>query len=204
VNVQFSASDGALAASELVPISVVDATTNAAPVLVDPADRALYVGQLVQFQLQASDADGDALTFSSPDLPAGATLSAGGAFSWRPAAPATVTVTLQASDCTGLSAMQSVQITAAPQPQPHLTALSATTGWIGDSVTLTGTALAGNAVTVSFAGKRAQIVSLSDTSIQVIVPRVKKKLRKAGAQPVTLTRDGVGADDVLAFDYVRP
>ncbi len=202
--VQFTASDGALSASESVPISVSDANTNAAPVLSDPADRNTYVGQLVQFQLQATDADGDAITFSASGLPSGATLSAGGSFSWTPSAAQTANVSVQALDCTGLSSAQSVQITASVQPQPHLTALSKTTGWYGETITLTGTALSGNQIRVSFRSRNATILALSDTSITLVVPKIKKKYRKAGAQAVTFSRDGVGADNTLSFDFVRP
>ncbi len=202
--VRFTASDGALSANESVPISVSDLNTNAAPVLSDPADRSTYVGQLVQFQLQATDADGDTITFSSSNLPSGATLSAGGSFSWIPSSPQTANVSVQATDCTGLSAAQSVQVTASAQPQPHLTSLSKTTGWYGEVITLSGTALSGNQVRVIFRSKDATISALSDTSITLIVPKIKKKYRKAGMQPVTLVRDGVSADNVLSFDYVKP
>ncbi|HEU4429126.1 MAG TPA: putative Ig domain-containing protein, partial [Myxococcota bacterium] len=204
VNVQFTASDGALSANETVPISVVDANTSTPPALADPADRSVYLGQLVQFQLQASDADGDTISFSSSNLPAGATLSASGAFSWTPTTAQTADISVQATDCTGLSSSQSVQIDASPQPQPHLTALSQTTGWFGDTITLTGTALSGDSVIVRFRSKSATILSLSDTQISLIVPKIKKKYRKRGFQPVTLTRDGVSADNTLSFDYVKP
>jgi len=204
VNVQFTASDGTLGANETVPISVVDANTNAPPALADPADRNVYLGQLVQFQLQASDADGDTISFSSSNLPAGATLSASGAFSWIPTTAQNADITVQATDCTGLSSAQSVQISASAQPQPHLTALSQTTGWYGDTITLTGTALSGNAVTVRFRSRSATILSLSDTSITLVVPKIKKKYRRAGYQPVTLIRDGVSADNALSFDFVKP
>ena len=204
VNVQVTASDGALSANETVPISVVDANTNAPPALSDPANRSVYLGQLVQFQLQASDADGDTISFSSSNLPAGATLSPSGAFSWTPSSAQTADITLQATDCTGLSSTQSVQITASPQPQPHLGSLSPTTGWYGQTITLTGTALSGNSVRVLFRSKDATILSLSDTQITLIVPKIKKKHRRAGFQPVTLIRDGVSADNALSFDYVKP
>jgi hypothetical protein len=204
VNVQFTASDGSLSANETVPISVVDANTSTPPALSDPADRSVYLGQLVQFQLQASDADGDTITYSATNLPAGATLSAGGGFSWTPTTAQTADITVQATDCTGLSSTQSVQIQASPQPQPHLISLSKTTGWFGETITLTGTALSGNSVRVLFRAKEATILSLSDTQISLIVPKIKKKHRRAGFQPVTLIRDGVSADNALSFDYVKP
>ncbi|HEY8122741.1 MAG TPA: M12 family metallo-peptidase [Myxococcota bacterium] len=202
--VQFTASDGTLSASESVPIFVDDANTNAAPSLTDPADRDVFVGRLVQFQLQASDADGDSLTFSASGLPAGAMLSATGGFSWTPNAAETANVTFAATDCTGLATSQSAQLSATVQPQPHLTSLSKTTGWVGEVITLSGSALSGNQVRVNFRSKAAVLQSVSDTSITFVVPNLKKKFKKAGAQPVTFLRDGVSADNALSFDYVKP
>jgi hypothetical protein len=203
-NVRFTVSDGFLDASETVPIAVDDANTNSAPTLADPADRSVYVGRLVQFQLQASDVDGDTLTYSAANLPAGAALSSSGGFSWTPGAETSATVSFTATDCTGLSATQSVRLDATLQPAPHLVALSQTTGWMGDTVTLSGSALSGDVVRVRFANRDAVILSLSDGEVTVSVPKVKKKRRRAGAQPVTLVRDGVSADNALAFDYVKP
>jgi hypothetical protein len=203
-SIQFSASDGTLAASESVPISVADVNTGAAPVLSDPADRTVFTGRLMQLQLQASDADGDSITFAASNLPSGAALSAGGAFSWTPSAPQTANVTFQATDCTGRSATQSVQIDVTALPAPHLAALSESVGNVGDVVTLTGSALQGKKVKVRFAGKKATLLSVSDTSITLRVPKAKKKLQAMGAQPVTLIRDKVSADNVLSFDFVNP
>jgi hypothetical protein len=90
------------------------------------------------------------------------------------------------------------------QPAPHLIALSQNTGWHGQTITLTGTALSGNSVRVLFRSQAAAIVALSDTQITLIVPKIAKKYRKKGFQPVTLVRDGVSADNALSFDYVRP
>ncbi len=204
--VQFTASDGLLGANESVPITVNDVQTNAAPVLLDPADRSLYAGQSLYFQLQASDADGDSITFSSNNLPAGASLSQSGAFAWTPSAgqAGTTNVAFVATDCTGRSATQSAQLAASIQPAPHLTSLSKTIGWTGEVLTLSGTALAGNQVRVVFVNRDAAILSVADDSVTVLVPNVKKKYRKRGAQPVFLIRDGVQSDNTLSFDYVKP
>ncbi len=117
--VQFRATDtGGLSANETVPISVSDVQTNAAPIFIDPADRAGRVGQVVQVQLQATDDDGDQLLFTSSSLPAGATLSATGTFSWTPSASqqGPVTIPFRVQDCTGLAATQDVQIDVAAAP----------------------------------------------------------------------------------------
>ncbi len=204
--VQFTASDGLLGANESVPITVIDVQTNAAPTLLDPADRSLYAGQSLQFQLQASDADGDSIAFSSNNLPAGASLSPGGAFSWTPSAAAagTTNVTFVATDCTGRAASQSAQFGVSIQPAPHLTSLSKTAGWYGEVLTLSGVALSGNQLRVVFVNRDAAILSVADDSVSVLVPKVKKKYRKRGAQPVFLIRDGVQSDNTLSFDYVKP
>ena len=133
-------------------------------------------------------------------------MSPSGAFAWTPSAGQAVTenVAFVATDCTGRSAWQSVQLAVSIQPTPHLTSLSRTVGWHGEVITLAGTALSGNQVRVVFQDRDATISGVSDTSITVIVPKVKKRYRKAGAQPVFLIRDGVQSDNTLAFDYVKP
>lgn len=118
---QFRAVDpGGLTATETVPISVTDVPTNAPPLLLDPANRAAQVGQLVQVQLQATDDDGDSVTFSAASLPAGATLSPMGLFGWTPSASqlGSTTVAFQVQDCTGLTASQDVRIDVSAQTAP--------------------------------------------------------------------------------------
>jgi CSLREA domain-containing protein len=58
------------------------------PPVLDPiGDKSVQAGQTLAFTATATDSDlGDILTFASPDLPPGATLSPAGAFSWTPTA----------------------------------------------------------------------------------------------------------------------
>jgi internalin A len=56
---------------------------NTAPVLQDPGDWTGEEGEEVSFNLYATDADGDPLTFSANDMPAGASLTQSGAFYWE-------------------------------------------------------------------------------------------------------------------------
>lgn len=59
--------------------------TNRAPDLIDPPDTTVDENQYLTFTLQASDPDDDSITFSSPDLPSGATLDqVTGVFEWTP------------------------------------------------------------------------------------------------------------------------
>ena len=104
-SVTISVSDGALSASETFTITV--GNVNRPPVL-SPSpigNRTLSVGQTLMIAITASDADGDALTFSSANLPTGATLTPSGpgaaTFSWTPAATQTgsfANVTITVSD----------------------------------------------------------------------------------------------------------
>lgn len=107
-----SASDGSLKGS--VPVRVTVRNVNRAPTLVNPGDRTLKEGEILEFLLNAVDPDGDPLTFTAISLPSGSVLVPGtGLFSWQPTfdqagsyGPITVTV----SDGK-LSATQSFRIT---------------------------------------------------------------------------------------------
>ena len=56
---------------------------NSPPVLAAIGNKTASEGQKLSFTLSATDPDGDAITYSAKNLPAGATLS-GNAFSWTP------------------------------------------------------------------------------------------------------------------------
>ena len=59
--------------------------TNRGPDLVDQADTTIAENEYLTFILEATDPDEDSITFSSPDLPSGATLDAvTGVFEWTP------------------------------------------------------------------------------------------------------------------------
>ncbi len=77
----------------------------------------------LEIQLEASDPDGDAITWSALPLPIGASLSAGGLFQWKPPLDTVgcgsfedVSVTLYAIDPDGNSASESVVISVLDTP----------------------------------------------------------------------------------------
>jgi hypothetical protein len=102
--------------------------TNNYPVLNSIGNKSVEEEQLLQFTILATDTDtGDTLTYSSPDLPSGATLDANtGEFSWTPTAldvgshNVTFTVTddgtPQGSDFEGIT----ITVTPAGTPAPNL------------------------------------------------------------------------------------
>ncbi len=82
-NVELFVSDGRSVTRQLIEIDV--ANINQAPVLIPLAERSVREGDLLALFVKATDADGDALEFSSPNLPAGATLAPEtGRFLWIP------------------------------------------------------------------------------------------------------------------------
>ena len=79
--VTFIASDGFLTDEESVSITVIN--VNLPPVLAGIGAQSVAEGAVLAFSLSANDPDGDAMTYSASELPAGATLT-GADFSWTP------------------------------------------------------------------------------------------------------------------------
>jgi hypothetical protein len=201
LSIEFLVSDtGGNQASEVVPVSVLDVPTGAAPLLNDPADRTVSAGQLVSIQLSASDPDGDTITYTASGLPAGANLSGSGLFTWTPdnGDAGDNVVVFHATDCTNASSSQSVTITVNPVLPPHLTSLSPDTGPAYSELTISGTNFAGSSVSVSFGSKLATIVSGDDTTLVVTAPKHGKKVTSVG---VSVTVDGLVSDNALTFTY---
>lgn len=93
-----------------------DATVrvNSAPAPTTVAPQTVEVGSALNFTVGATDVDGDTPIFHSVSLPAGATLSAQGAFSWPSATPVgSYTMTYYASDNDTNSTNVTVNITVA-------------------------------------------------------------------------------------------
>jgi serine protease len=87
---------------------------NSAPILSAVSSQAFMQGAAAQFQVGATDADGDHLFFHGVSVPAGASLSATGVFSWPDAPAGDYTLTYYASDSYADSAVGSVNIRIAP------------------------------------------------------------------------------------------
>jgi PKD repeat protein len=75
-NITFIASDGALADSEVVVITVND--VNRAPILDSIGAKVLEEGQTLEFRVFASDPDGDSIILSAEDAPQNATFTDSG------------------------------------------------------------------------------------------------------------------------------
>ncbi|MGB2696492.1 MAG: tandem-95 repeat protein, partial [Candidatus Zixiibacteriota bacterium] len=103
-NVTFIASDGILADSELVAITVNN--VNRSPVLDSIGSKSVDEAQTLEFRVSASDLDGDALTLLAEDVPTNATFvdssNGAGSFTFNPTydQAGVYNVTLIASDGT--------------------------------------------------------------------------------------------------------
>lgn len=83
-NVTFVASDGALADSEVVTITVT-AVTNDAPTLDPIGSQSVAEGDQLQFFISGTDPNSDPLTFGTGPLPTGASFQVGAkSFFWQP------------------------------------------------------------------------------------------------------------------------
>jgi hypothetical protein len=131
-NVVISVSDGKASAS-LAPFSIaVTAAPNRAPTITGQPATSVTAGQPYSFTPSASDADGDALTFSIQNLPAWATFSSStGRMSGTPTSAQVGTypnVVISVSDGKASASLApfNVEVTAAPNRAPTITGQPAT------------------------------------------------------------------------------
>lgn len=119
---------------------------NSPPVVLAPPAQQLKVGESVQLQLHASDADGDIPVFYATAIPAGASLSASGLFTWQNAAPVgSYQITVYARDNVSASLPVVLSITITSDATSSLSSSSSSSGgggsMEGDITLLCGLAL---------------------------------------------------------------
>ncbi len=98
---------------------------NSVPVTLPLAEQNVNFGATLSVQLQAVDADGDAITYHAASLPTGSSLSPSGLFSWTAASPVgTQHLSWYASDDAGTSLPATLSIRVADSGQLSLAAPS--------------------------------------------------------------------------------
>ena len=160
VSPTFVVSDGEETDRETVQVRVVSEVQNHAPVFQPIGDQALEVGDTYTLQLQASDADGDPITFAVDDLPAGASLDeASGLFGWiaPPVLEGTSpTLTFSVSDGqeTAFLAVRFYVLAPGQNKPPTFSPLSPQSATVGQaySLTLSATDPDGDALQFDFEG----------------------------------------------------
>ncbi|TAN62069.1 tandem-95 repeat protein, partial [bacterium] len=109
---RFAVTDGSLSASEDITITVNN--NNRLPALTSIGNKTVAENTALTFTISATDADGDALTYSASGLPTGAAFNAATrAFSWTPdyAQAGSYSVTFSANDGKGGTASETIAIT---------------------------------------------------------------------------------------------
>jgi hypothetical protein len=160
-NVTITATDNgtpALTASQSFTIAV--GNVNRPPVLTPIGARTATVGAPLTFTATATDPDGDTLVFSAGNLPAGATLTPAGAFSWTPAVGQTgtfsVTVTVTDNGTPAQNDFEIVTITvgtgANVNRPPVLNPIGAKSVNEGQPLTFTATATDPDGGPLTFSG----------------------------------------------------
>ncbi len=113
---------GLLQGSDTFLLSVTD--TNRSPVLNPIGNKTVARGSLLAFKANATDPDGDALTFSLVSPPAGAAITAAGNFTWTPNVAAgvyNVTVRVTDNGTPVLTDQETINVTVlATDPNPFI------------------------------------------------------------------------------------
>ncbi|MCC2655714.1 MAG: hypothetical protein K0Q76_822 [Panacagrimonas sp.] len=170
---------------------------NTAPVITNPGNRSGTVGTAVSLQVQASDADGNPLSFSATGLPPGLSISAGGLITGTPSTAGTYSSVVTVSDGTTtatanftwtISSGAALELDPIPTPAPAQS---------GTDVTFTARATGNNPqFSWNFGdGSPATAFSSATTTLH--------RYNAAGIFFVTVTaRDASGAQKVQSFMQV--
>jgi len=121
----------ALSATQTFTVTVAG---NVAPVITSAPVTSGTVGVAYSYQVVATDANGDTLTYSLTVAPAGMTISpTTGLISWTPAASGSFSVTVRVADPGGLAATQSftVNVTTPTPVAPVIDSVPTLTGKVG-------------------------------------------------------------------------
>ena len=92
---------------------------NQAPTITNPGTQSIQEGQTLSLQLQASDPDGNTITYSASNLPTGATIDGlSGVLSWTPqgSQAGTYSITVTASDSFGGSDSETFSVVVSDNP----------------------------------------------------------------------------------------
>ena len=145
-------------------------TSNRAPVLNPIGNKTVAAGQSLDFTVSASDPEADAVSFSTQNLPAGATFnSTTGQFHWQPTTPGTYSLIgfiVTQTGATPLGDAELITIQVGDPPPPGVLAFSLssyTTGESGPAVlTVNRTNGSAGAITVAYSTANGSASAGSD------------------------------------------
>ncbi|RMF88168.1 MAG: hypothetical protein D6739_00520, partial [Nitrospirae bacterium] len=109
---------------------------NRPPQVAAIADRTLVVGETLRLAVQASDPDGDPLTYGLANGPAGMAVAADGTLQWTAAGPGPHDVAVEVSDPAGLTATTSFTVTVTEPNRPPVATDDLYTARTGQTLTV--------------------------------------------------------------------
>ncbi|WP_373694403.1 putative Ig domain-containing protein [Geobacter sp.] len=129
-NVIVTVTAGGQTATQTFTITVSNQVVNKAPVVTSQPVTTAYKDGYYYYQVVASDPNGDAVSYSLTTRPSGMTINATtGIIYWRPGSTGTYSVTVKASDPSGLSTSQSFKVSVVERPSnssPRITSTAVT------------------------------------------------------------------------------
>jgi LmbE family N-acetylglucosaminyl deacetylase len=176
------------------------APANVAPVLTNPGAQDGIVGEVVNLQVTATDADGDTLGYAATGLPAGLTINTStGRISGTPTAAGTFNVSVTVNDGRGGSDTETFTWTVAPaNVAPVLTNPGAQDGIVGEVVNLQVTATDADGDTLGYAATGLP----AGLTINTSTGRISGTPTAAGTFNVSVTvNDGRGGSDTETFTW---
>jgi lysophospholipase L1-like esterase len=173
---------------------------NAAPTVSDPGNQSSQVGVAVSLAIAASDANGDPLTHTATNLPAGLTIEASsGRISGTPTSAGTFNVTVTVSDGRGGTGTASFAWTVAPaNVAPVVTSPGNQSGTVGVVVntSIFASDTDGDRLAYSATGLPAGL------TIDASTGRISGTPSASGTSNVTVTvNDGRGGTDAASFTW---
>lgn len=142
--------------ASLVPFSITVFQPNRPPIITSVSSKTNNIGDYVGFQIYASDADGDLITYSSSGLPIGITInSSSGYVSGTASTVGNYSSTIRATDSKGASSSTTFSWSVVqPNRPPTISTISNKSNVLGDfvSIQVYGSDPDGNTLTYSASG----------------------------------------------------
>ena len=175
-------------------------TSNTPPTVSSPGDQTSQTGMEITLPIEASDIDGDTLSYSATGLPAGLSLNAStGVIKGSPTTASNTTVTITVSDGQDSSSVQfnwAVTVVNTNHP-PQISTLANRTGKVGDNVSFTIQASDADGDTLSYSATGLP----SGLQINTVTGVITGSLNTAGNYTVTVKVSDAVSNTTSSFSW---
>ena len=175
--------------------------SNTPPTVSAPGDQSAHTGTPVSLSIEASDVDGDTLSYSATGLPAGLAINANsGVINGTPTTAANTTVTVTVSDGQDSSSVQFKWLVSAVNTNnpPQINPLANRSGQLGDNVNLSIQASDPDGDTLSYTATGLP----SGLHINTTTGAISGSLSTAGSYTVTIKVSDAVSNTTASFNWV--